>query len=113
MVWARAVRAGAGAEARAEGGDSDDDDRRDVGTASAAGAGAGAGAGAAAGAGGPAKHIVDSYFSGEAFDSLPLSKETLQGVSTMGFKTMTRIQAKAIPAVLAGRDILGAAKCVI
>jgi ATP-dependent RNA helicase DDX18/HAS1 len=42
-----------------------------------------------------------------------LSKETLQGVSTMGFKTMTRIQAKAIPAVLAGRDILGAAKCVI
>lgn len=52
----------------------------------------------------------DSFFSGSPFSSLPLSKPTLDGIAAMGFTNMTRIQEKAIPAVLAGKDLLGAAK---
>lgn len=32
------------------------------------------------------------------------------GIKDMGFTTMTEIQAKAIPPLLEGRDIVGAAK---
>ena len=44
------------------------------------------------------------------FDSLPISKKTLQQLSTNKFDVCTEIQAAAIPHALAGRDILGAAK---
>lgn len=54
--------------------------------------------------------VKHSFFSSATFDSLPLSKPVLDGIAAMGFSTMTRIQEKAIPAVLAGKDVLGAAK---
>ncbi|OJD15218.1 ATP-dependent RNA helicase DBP4 [Emergomyces pasteurianus Ep9510] len=46
----------------------------------------------------------------EAFSDLPISQPTLEGLSASHFKTLTDIQAKAIPHALKGRDILGAAK---
>lgn len=44
------------------------------------------------------------------FDSLPLSKKTLEALSLAKLETATEIQAAAIPHAIAGRDILGAAK---
>lgn len=38
------------------------------------------------------------------------SEKTLEVLNNMKFKTMTPIQAKAIPALLSGKDVLGAAK---
>ena len=37
----------------------------------------------------------------------------MQVLETMKFKTMTPIQAKAIPALLAGKDVLGSAKLLL
>jgi ATP-dependent RNA helicase DeaD len=45
----------------------------------------------------------------EKFDDLALSKELLKAVREMGFEEMTPIQAKAIPLILQGRDIIGQA----
>lgn len=56
--------------------------------------------------------VKDSFFSGATFSSLPLSKPVQDGIAAMGFTTMTRIQEKAIPAILSGKDLLGAAKYV-
>ena len=39
-----------------------------------------------------------------------IPEQTLEALDKMNFKTMTPIQAKAIPALLAGKDVLGAAK---
>ena len=44
------------------------------------------------------------------FDDLGLSAELLRAVSDQGYSQPTPIQAKAIPAVLAGRDVLGGAQ---
>jgi superfamily II DNA/RNA helicase len=44
------------------------------------------------------------------FDTLPLDPKLLQAVADSGYTAMTPIQAKAIPLVLAGRDIMGAAQ---
>ncbi len=44
------------------------------------------------------------------FDTLPLDPKLLQAVAEQGYDTMTPIQAKAIPVVLAGRDVMGAAQ---
>src|SRR6058998_973898 len=44
------------------------------------------------------------------FDTLPLDPKLLRAVADQGYATMTPIQAKAIPIVLAGRDVLGAAQ---
>ncbi|KAF2971129.1 hypothetical protein GQX73_g2446 [Xylaria multiplex] len=44
------------------------------------------------------------------FSSLPLSSPTASGIEASHFQTPTDIQARAIPAALKGRDILGAAK---
>ncbi len=44
------------------------------------------------------------------FDSLGLSAELLRAVSEQGYTVPTPIQAQAIPVVLAGRDLLGAAQ---
>lgn len=46
----------------------------------------------------------------QAFSDLPLSEATQNGLSASHFKTLTTIQAQAIPSALKGRDILGAAK---
>lgn len=44
------------------------------------------------------------------FSSLQLAPSLLKAVEGMGYATMTPIQEQAIPAVLAGRDVLGAAQ---
>jgi ATP-dependent RNA helicase RhlE len=44
------------------------------------------------------------------FNSLPLDPKLLRAVADQGYETMTPIQAKAIPIVLAGRDVMGAAQ---
>ena len=44
------------------------------------------------------------------FNTLPLDPKLLRAVSDSGYVAMTPIQAKAIPLVLAGRDIMGAAQ---
>ncbi len=44
------------------------------------------------------------------FDSLALDAKLLRAVADSGYESMTPIQAKAIPIVLAGRDVMGAAQ---
>ena len=44
------------------------------------------------------------------FSSLDLSDETFRALSEMGLSTMTPFQAKSIPVLLAGKDVLGAAR---
>ena len=44
------------------------------------------------------------------FDTLPLDPKLLRAVADQGYATMTPIQAKAIPVVLSGRDVMGAAQ---
>jgi superfamily II DNA/RNA helicase len=44
------------------------------------------------------------------FDTLPLDAKLLRAVADSGYATMTPIQAKAIPIVLEGRDVMGAAQ---
>ena len=44
------------------------------------------------------------------FDTLPLDPKLLRAVADSGYTVMTPIQAKAIPLVLEGRDIMGAAQ---
>ncbi|HRD95623.1 MAG TPA: DEAD/DEAH box helicase [Rubrivivax sp.] len=46
----------------------------------------------------------------DRFDLLPLDPKLLRAVAESGYTAMTPIQAKAIPLVLAGRDIMGAAQ---
>ncbi|XP_062116899.1 DEAD-box ATP-dependent RNA helicase 51 [Humulus lupulus] len=46
----------------------------------------------------------------ESFVSLGLSEPTLKAIQEMGFQFMTQIQAKAIPPLLMGKDVLGAAR---
>lgn len=44
------------------------------------------------------------------FESLDCSEDTKKAIRDMGFKQMTEVQAKTIPPLLEGRDVLGAAK---
>lgn len=44
------------------------------------------------------------------FSDLELSQPTSQALEELGFMTMTPVQAKAIPPLLAGKDVLGAAQ---
>lgn len=44
------------------------------------------------------------------FNTLPLDPKLLKAVAESGYVAMTPIQAKAIPIVLAGRDVMGAAQ---
>ncbi|POY76102.1 hypothetical protein BMF94_0825 [Rhodotorula taiwanensis] len=45
-----------------------------------------------------------------AFSSLDLSDGTRKAIEGMGFAKMTEVQARTIPPLLAGKDVLGAAK---
>lgn len=47
-----------------------------------------------------------------AFDSLKnkVCENTLKAIADMGFTTLTEIQARSIPPLLEGRDLVGAAK---
>ena len=55
------------------------------------------------------KQTLDAPAS-EQFSSLQLSNPTAEAVQRMGFDKMTPIQSRTIPPLLAGRDVLGAAK---
>lgn len=44
------------------------------------------------------------------FSSLDLSPGTTSALAAMGFTTLTEVQARTIPPLLAGRDVLGAAR---
>ena len=46
----------------------------------------------------------------EEFKQLELSERTMKAIESMGFTKMTEIQRRAIPPLLAGKDVLGAAK---
>lgn len=46
----------------------------------------------------------------QKFTELNLSEKTMKAIQDMGFETMTEIQQRTIPPLLAGRDVLGAAK---
>jgi len=46
----------------------------------------------------------------KTFSDLNLSSKTMQAIQDMKFETMTEIQQRGIPPLLAGRDVLGAAK---
>ncbi|CCE65567.1 hypothetical protein TPHA_0L02160 [Tetrapisispora phaffii CBS 4417] len=46
----------------------------------------------------------------ESFADLKLSEPTMKAIEKMGFENMTPVQARTIPPLLAGRDVLGAAK---
>jgi ATP-dependent RNA helicase DDX18/HAS1 len=46
----------------------------------------------------------------QKFADLNLSDNTMKAVEGMGFEKMTEIQQRGIPPLLAGRDVLGAAK---
>lgn len=56
------------------------------------------------------KTIDERYYSSEEFASLPLSEPTQQALADMGFTRMTKIQSKSIRPLLAGQDLIGAAK---
>mmetsp|Transcript_20545 Transcript_20545/g.44593 ORF Transcript_20545/g.44593 Transcript_20545/m.44593 type:complete len:582 (+) Transcript_20545:69-1814(+) len=51
----------------------------------------------------------ETFFNG-TFASLPLSENTQSALTLMGFTQMTQIQALSIPALLSGKDLIGAAK---
>ena len=44
------------------------------------------------------------------FDTLPLDAKLLRAIEVQGYAHMTPIQAKAIPVVLSGKDVMGAAQ---
>lgn len=46
----------------------------------------------------------------KSFKALNLSEATQRAIDKLGFTEMTEIQAKAIPHLLEGRDLVGAAK---
>ncbi|KAI9149516.1 putative ATP-dependent Helicase [Paramyrothecium foliicola] len=46
----------------------------------------------------------------QLFEELNLSEKTMKSIKEMGFEKMTNIQRHAIPPLLAGKDVLGAAK---
>ncbi|PWN89108.1 DEAD-domain-containing protein [Acaromyces ingoldii] len=46
----------------------------------------------------------------QPFSSLDLSEPTKAALQSMGFQTMTEVQARCIPPLMTGRDVLGAAQ---
>ncbi|KAJ1920286.1 ATP-dependent RNA helicase [Mycoemilia scoparia] len=54
--------------------------------------------------------INSANWQNREFASLPITEQTQKAINGMGFKTMTEIQARTIGPLMAGRDVLGAAK---
>ena len=50
------------------------------------------------------------FFSEKTFASMPLTDATQAALANMGYEKMTKIQSKSIPALLAGKDLIGAAQ---
>ena len=58
----------------------------------------------------PGSDIPASDAAPQRFETLALDAKLLRAVTDSGYTSMTPIQAKAIPLVLAGRDVMGAAQ---
>ena len=56
------------------------------------------------------KQKKDNFFADDTFAALPLSDNTQSAITSMGFTHMTKIQSMSIPALLGGKDLIGAAK---
>lgn len=54
--------------------------------------------------------LKKDFYSDAEFSSLPLTDETQEALKGMGYEKMTKIQAKSIPALMSGKDLIGAAK---
>ncbi|RFU79235.1 atp-dependent rna helicase has1 [Trichoderma arundinaceum] len=54
--------------------------------------------------------ILSTLADSQKFEDLKLSEKTMRAIQEMGFTKMTNIQRSAIPPLLAGKDVLGAAK---
>lgn len=54
--------------------------------------------------------ITTSVIEPKKFSDLSLSEQTLNAIKDMGFTEMTPIQARSIPPLLTGRDVLAGAK---
>lgn len=54
--------------------------------------------------------LPNSGVQAQKFSELSLSEKTMKALADMKFETMTEIQQRGIPPLLAGRDVLGAAK---
>lgn len=54
--------------------------------------------------------ILSTLAESDKFEDLKLSEKTMRAIQEMGFTKMTSIQCSAIPPLLAGKDVLGAAK---
>jgi ATP-dependent RNA helicase DDX18/HAS1 len=50
------------------------------------------------------------YFSDVKLNELPLSEQTIKAINELGFDKATEIQARSIPHIINGRDVLGQAK---
>ncbi|TPX07812.1 uncharacterized protein E0L32_010499 [Thyridium curvatum] len=53
---------------------------------------------------------IETGTNAQSFAELNLSEKTMNAIKDMGFETMTEIQRRGIPPLLAGKDVLGAAK---
>lgn len=53
---------------------------------------------------------VSGIMSSQTFDQLDLTEQTKKAIAEMEFVHMTEVQARTIPQLLVGRDVLGAAK---
>ncbi|XP_030521648.2 DEAD-box ATP-dependent RNA helicase 51 [Rhodamnia argentea] len=56
------------------------------------------------------KSVGSGIMSAVSFDELGLSEHTANAIKDMGFQYMTQIQARAIPPLMEGKDVLGAAR---
>ncbi|KAK1924692.1 P-loop containing nucleoside triphosphate hydrolase protein [Papiliotrema laurentii] len=54
--------------------------------------------------------IANKPYERVPFSTLSLSPQTTAAIQRMGFETMTEVQARTIPPLLAGKDVLGAAR---
>ena len=58
----------------------------------------------------PAQFSASDETERKPFSALHLSEPTAKALAEMGFTTMTPVQEKCIPSLLAGKDVLGAAR---
>ena len=58
----------------------------------------------------PTSDLPNNFFTKTKFEDLEISDSLKKGLAEKGFKNLTEIQEKAIPALLQGRDILGKAR---
>ena len=58
----------------------------------------------------PGQSSTDGATQRKPFSTLDLSEPTTKALADMGFLTMTQVQEKCIPSLLAGKDVLGAAR---